>query len=73
MQAGATGAPGNAPASRRTAASTAVILPAFVAPILKSIEPPDVGPLARKTSSRVIIILTGFPTLLDSKVASGSR
>jgi hypothetical protein len=73
MQAGATGAPGNAPANNLTAPLTAVIFPAFVAPILKSIDPPEVGPLARKTSSLVIVILTGLPTLLDNRVANGSR
>ncbi len=73
MQAGPAGAPENAPANSLIVASTAVIFPALVAPILYDIEPPEVGPLALKTSSRVIIILTGLPAFFDNNVARGSR
>jgi hypothetical protein len=53
--------------------SAAVILPSLVAPILIRLFEPEVGPDARMTSSRVIIIFTGRPDFLDRIVASGSR
>ena len=67
------GRAGKAPACRRQVAFTAVILPSLVAPILTVLEEPDVGPVARNTSSRVITILTGRPDLRASTIASGSR
>ena len=33
----------------------------------------EVGPVARKTSSRLITILTGRPDCFDRAIASGSR
>ena len=73
MQAGATGEPGKAPAMNFISASAAVILPSLVTPILTRNFAPDVGPVARNTSSRVITILTGRRAFFDSASASGSR
>ena len=73
MQAGATGEPGKAPAWSAMSIVAPVIVPSFLAPILTVITPPEVGPLARNTSSRVITIFTGLPALRDSATASGSR
>jgi hypothetical protein len=63
----------NAPASYTSVASAAVSLPFAVAPILTRIRVPEVGPVARKTSSRVITIFTGRPVRRESRIASGSR
>ena len=41
--------------------------------ILMVLDEPDVGPVARKTSSRVMTILTGRPDLRARTSASGSR
>src|SRR5215813_4182019 len=66
-----TGEPGKAPAWNLKMPSAAVILPSLVAPILTHIEPPDVGPVALKTSSRDIVIFTGRPDFCDSSAATG--
>ena len=41
-------------------------------PILIVIEEPEVGPVALNTSSRLIMIFTGWPDLRDSVTATGS-
>src|SRR5712692_2033392 len=66
----AKGDPGNAPASYAIQISAAVILPSRVAPIRALILVPEVGPLARNTSARVITILTGRPHFFESKAAA---
>src|SRR5689334_13346248 len=68
-----TGEPGKAPAWNLKMPSAAVILPSFVTPILTHIEPPEVGPVALKTSSRVIVILMGRPGFCDSNAATDAR
>src|SRR5262245_2956558 len=73
MQPAPTGDPGNAPASYAIHTCAAVIFPSFVAPILQWIYEPEVGPVARSTSLRLIVILTGLPVFFDSNKASGSR
>ena len=73
MQAGWTGEPAKAPAWNLHSASAATMRPSLVAPILTVTTPPEVGPVARNTSSRLITILTGRPLCLDSAIASGSR
>ena len=73
MQAGPTGDPGKAPACMRTVKSAATMRPSLVAPSLTSIEPAEVGPDPRKTSSRLITNFTGLPAICDSLIASGSR
>ena len=73
MQALSTGEPGNAPAWNRKVPSAAVIRPSRVAPIFTVISDPEVGPVALKTSSRVIASLTGRPLLRASARAIGSR
>ena len=49
------------------------MVPSFLAPILTVLFEPDVGPEARKTSSRDIVSLTGRPDFFDSASATGSR
>ena len=49
------------------------MVPSFFAPILTVLLEPEVGPVARITSSRVITIFTGRPDFFASSVASGSR
>ena len=61
-----TGEPGNAPAWKRKVASAATIRPSRRAPIRTVFDDPAVGPVAQKTSSRVITIFTGAPALRDS-------
>src|ERR1700730_18827830 len=73
MQPGPTGEPAKAPAWYFSVASAAVIVPSFLAPILTSTVPPEVGPLALNTSSRLITILTGRPHFCDRASATGSR
>ena len=73
MQPGPTGEPGKAPAWYLSARSAATIRPSFLAPILTSMTPPEVGPVPRNTSSRLITILTGRPDFLAIASASGSR
>ena len=51
----------------------ATMVPSFLAPILTVLIEPDVGPVARNTSSRFITIFTGRPVLRDSTTAMGSR
>ena len=67
------GEPGKAPACKLYVAFTAVILPSLVAPILTVLDDPDVGPVARNTSSRDITILTGRPDFFARTSANGSR
>ena len=73
MQAFNTGEPGNAPAWKRKVPSAAVMRPSRVAPSLTLIAAPEVGPVALKTSSRLIASLTGRPLLRARARASGSR
>ncbi len=73
MQPGWIGEPGKAPAWYLSTRSAATMVPSRVAPSLTSMTPPEVGPVARNTSSRVITILTGRPVFFDSASATGSR
>ena len=73
MQAFITGEPGKAPAWKLKVASAAVIFPSPVQPILTVIDAPEVGPVALKTSSRVICMRTGWLHFRESAAASGSR
>ena len=73
IEAVATGEPGKAPAWNFRTTLAAVIVPSRLAPSLTSITPPEVGPVARNTSSRDITIFTGRCALRDSATASGSR
>ena len=50
-----------------------MIVPSFLTPILTVDLEPEVGPEARMTSSRVMVIFTGRPDFFDNTVASGSR
>src|SRR5579862_1436795 len=68
-----TGDPGKAPASNAIQISAATSLPSLVAPILHRMVEPDVGPVARKTSPRVITSFTGQPVFFDNRSARGSR
>ena len=68
-----TGEPGKAPASYSSCASAAFSNPSFVQPIFTRMREPEVGPVARNTSSRDITILTGRPVFRASSVAVGSR
>ena len=52
--------------------SAAVIVPSFFTPILTCIDDPEVGPVALKTSSRLIVTLTGRPVFFDKSAATGS-
>src|SRR5689334_4778865 len=72
MQPFITGEPGNAPAWYLYNASPATILPSRVTPIFTVIDAPEVGPVALNTSSRDIMIFTGWPDLRDSTTATGS-
>ena len=67
------GDPGKAPAWNLRSSFAPVILPSRVAPSLTSITAPEVGPVARNTSSRVITSFTGRPQRCDSASATGSR
>ena len=73
MLPGPTGEPGKAPAWYFSSTSAAVILPSAVAPSLTVTTAPEVGPVARNTSSRVITIFTGAPACRDRASATGSR
>ena len=64
-----TGEPGKAPASYAIQISAATSLPSLVAPILHRIVLPEVGPVARNTSPRVITKRTGWPVFFDSNRA----
>jgi len=50
-----------------------VIVPSDLAPIFIRTLVPEVGPVERNTSSRVITIFTGRCALRDSATATGSR
>ena len=65
--------PAKAPAWKSSCASAATILPSLAQPILIRVWAPEVGPVDRNTSSRLIVILTGRFDLRDSAIASGSR
>ena len=67
------GEPGSAPACSQKVPWAATMVPSFFAPIFTVLLEPDVGPVARITSSRVITIFTGRPDFFASSVASGSR
>ncbi len=66
------GEPGKAPACSLNSPSAAVIVPSRLTPILTVIDEPEVGPVARNTSSRLITIFTGRPDLRASTTATGS-
>jgi len=66
------GEPGNAPACSLKRPSAAVIVPSRLTPIFTVIDEPDVGPVARNTSSRLITTFTGWPDLFASTTATGS-
>ena len=66
------GEPGNAPACSLNSPSAAVIVPSRLTPILTVIDEPEVGPVARKTSSRLITSFTGAPDFFASMTATGS-
>ena len=68
-----TGDPRYAPASYHNDARAATSLPSRLAPSFTRIFEPDVGPVARKTSSRLMTIFTGRCALRESTIASGSR
>src|ERR1700683_5053495 len=68
----ATGEPGKAPASYAIQTSAATILPSLVAPSLQRIFEPEVGPVARRTSARVMTSFTGRPLFFDNMIAGGS-
>ena len=71
MQPGPIGEPGEGAGLDTSApASAATMVPSFFAPILTSIDAPEVGPEPRNTSSRVITIFTGRPDLRDSATAT---
>ena len=67
------GEPRYAPASYHMEARPATSVPSRLAPSFITTFVPDVGPVARNTSSRVMTILTGRFALRDSTIASGSR
>ena len=73
MQAAPMGDPGKPPASKAAQKLPAVSVPSFLAPILTRMNEAGVGPVACRTSSRVMRILTGRPVALDSRAAVGSR
>ena len=66
------GEPGNAPACSLNSPSAAVIVPSRLTPIFTVIDEPEVGPVARNTSSRLITTFTGWPDLRASMTATGS-
>ena len=47
--------------------------PSRVTPIFTHTLPPEVGPVARNTSVRLMVILTGWHALRERPRASGSR
>jgi hypothetical protein len=49
------------------------MVPSRLAPTFTRHTVPEVGPVARNTSSRDIIIFTGRCALRDSSTANGSR
>src|SRR5262245_54995206 len=67
------GEPRYAPASYHIEMLAATNVPSRLAPSFTRIFVADVGPLARKTSSRSMTIFTGRCALRDSAMASGSR
>ena len=66
------GEPGNAPACSLNTPSTAVIVPSRLTPIFTVIDEPEVGPVARNTSSRLITTFTGWPDFFASITQTGS-
>ena len=66
------GEPGNAPACSLNSPSAAVIVPSRLTPIFTVIDEPEVGPVARNTSSRLITTFTGWPDLRASTTQTGS-
>ena len=53
--------------------SAAVIAPSRLTPTRTVMEAPEVGPVALKTSSRDMLMRTGWPESFDSVSATGSR
>src|SRR5207245_9954275 len=68
-----TGDPRYAPASYHSDAVAATNVPSRFAPSFTRTLDPDVGPVARKTSSRPITIFTGRCAIRESAMAIGSR
>ncbi len=66
------GEPGNAPACSLNRPSAAVMVPSRLTPILTVIDEPEVGPVARNTSSRLITTFTGWPDFCASTTQTGS-
>src|SRR5437762_10322977 len=73
MAAAPDGDPRYAPASYHIDAVAETSVPSCFAPIFITMRQPDVGPVARNTSSRPITIFTGRPDFFDRTIASGSR
>ncbi len=48
------------------------MVPSRLAPIFTVMDEPEVGPVALNTSSRLIVIFTGWPDLRASSTATGS-
>ena len=65
--------PAKAPAWKSSSASAATMRPSLRQPILIRVCAPEVGPVARNTSSRLIVILTGRLDFFERTMASGSR
>ena len=63
--------PAKAPAWKSSWASAAVIRPSLRQPILIRVCAPEVGPVARNTSSRLMVILTGRFDFFESTMAGG--
>ena len=59
--------PVKAPVWNTSSASAATMVPSFFTPILMRDLVPDTGPVARKTSLRVSVILTGRRALRESR------
>ena len=66
------GAPGNAPPCNLNTPDPAVIVPSFFIPIFISMDVEEVGPVARKTSERLITNFTGLFVFFDKANATGS-
>ncbi len=73
MQPGPIGEPGKAPAWYFRVCCAATMVPSRLAPSFTSMTAPEVGPVARNTSSRLITIFTGRPVFCASASARGSR
>src|SRR5262245_53834522 len=67
------GDPRYAPASYHNDTLAATTVPSRIAPNFARTFDPEVGPVARNTSSRDITIFTGRFDFFDRRIASGSR